>query len=285
MTEAEADLGLFGPESVSWRVHAEPILWVAGIRALYLQALHPRAVGGVVQNTDFRRDSWARLFRTAEYVTTVVYGTTEDARKAGQRVQRIHDRLRARDPETGEEYRVDEPGLLRWVHVTEVESFLSTARRAGVRLTDDEVDGYYSEQLRAAELVGLDPAIVPASAAGVANYYRGVRPELALTPAARDVARFLLFPPMPRKIGWTVGRPPWLAVAGTAFGLLPPWARRLYKAPGLPTTDIVAGLSARSLRAVIGLLPIREGPIYRDAMRRAELAGATPRYRHSNLAE
>ncbi|NEE02690.1 oxygenase MpaB family protein [Phytoactinopolyspora halotolerans] len=268
------DLGLFGPQSVSWRVHAEPILWLAGLRALYLQALHPRAVAGVVQNSDFRRDCWARLMRTAEYVTTVVYGTTDDACRAGERIRRIHEPLRAHDPDTGEEYRIDEPHLLRWVHVTEVESFLSTATRAGVRLTADEVDRYYAEQLRAAELVGLDPAIVPASAADIAEYYRTVRPELALTPAARDVARFLAVPPMPRRLSWTIGRPAWLAVSSTAFALLPRWARRLYRAPGIVTTDISATFAVRGLRSVIGVLPIREGPIYRDALRRAEASVA-----------
>ncbi|WP_129668635.1 oxygenase MpaB family protein [Phytoactinopolyspora endophytica] len=265
------DLGLFGPDSVSWRVHREPILWLAGLRALYLQALHPRAVAGVVQNSDFRRDCWTRLMRTAEYVTTVVYGTTDDAQRAAERIRRIHDALRAHDPETGEEYRVDEPHLLRWVHVNEVESFLSTAQRAGVRLSDDEVDRYYTEQLRAAELVGLDPAIVPASAAEVDEYYRTIRPELALTPAARDVALFLTVPPMPRKLSWTIGRPAWLTVAGTAFALLPRWARRLYRTPGFPTTDLSATLTIRGMRGVISALPIREGPIYREAMRRAEL--------------
>ena len=51
------------------------------------------------------------------------------------------------------------PSLLRWVHVTEVESFLDTAKRAGVALTESDVDGYYTEQRRAAALVGLEPAV------------------------------------------------------------------------------------------------------------------------------
>jgi uncharacterized protein (DUF2236 family) len=89
------DLGLFGPDSVSWRVHAEPVLWVAGLRALYLQALHPRAIAGVVQNSDYRNDSWGRLMRTADYVGTVVFGTTADAEAAGVRIRAIHRRLRA----------------------------------------------------------------------------------------------------------------------------------------------------------------------------------------------
>ncbi|TDD65696.1 DUF2236 domain-containing protein [Jiangella aurantiaca] len=265
------DLGLFGPDSVSWRVHREPVLWLAGLRALYLQALHPRAVAGVVQNSDFRRDCWPRLMRTAEYVGTVVYGTTEQAEKAGRRVRRIHDRLRAHDPVTGEEFRIDDPHLLRWVHVTEVESFVSTARRARIGLTDADVDRYYAEQTRAAALVGLDPATVPASAAEVDEFYRSIRPELALTAEARDVARFLTVPPMPGRVV-ALGRPAWLGVATAAFALLPRWARRLYRLPGLPTTDVAASLTVLGLRGVINALPVRDGPIYREAMRRAEQA-------------
>jgi uncharacterized protein (DUF2236 family) len=276
------DLGLFGPDSVSWRVHAEPILWVAGLRALFLQALHPRAIAGVVQNSDYRDDSWGRLMRTAEYVGTVVYGTTEDARRAGARVRGIHARLRARDPVTGEEFRVDEPDLLRWVHVTEVDSFVTTVQRAGLPLTTGDVDRYLTEQVRAAELVGLDPATIPSSAAEVAAYYEQMQPDLSLTPAATDVARFLVAPPLPYRLGWTPVRPAWVAVAAAGFGLLPKWARRLYRMPGLPTTDLAASVAARLGRVALRALPLRPGPIYAEALRRAEQAATqSPSWSHA----
>jgi len=266
----DVDLGLFGPDSVSWRVHAEPILWVAGLRALYLQALHPRAIEGVVQNSNYKDDPWGRLMRTAEYVGTVIYGTTADAERAGARLRRLHGRLRARDPETGEEFRIDDPHLLRWVHVTEVDSFATTARRSGVGLTDADVDRYYAEQLRAAELVGLEPGTVPCSAAEIEDYYQRMRPELALTAPAVDVARFLAMPPMPKGLGWTPARPAWAVVAAAGFALLPRWARRIYRMPGLPTTDVAATVTARLGRAALAALPLKPGPIYTDAMRRAE---------------
>ncbi|HET6755277.1 MAG TPA: oxygenase MpaB family protein [Jiangellaceae bacterium] len=267
------DLGLFGPDSVSWRVHAEPVLWLAGLRALYLQALHPRAITGVLQHSDFRRDAWGRLLRTADYVGTVVFGTTADAVAAGARVRRIHERLRATDPVTGRDFRIDEPDLLRWIHVTEVESFVTTARRAGAPLSAAEVDDYYAEQVRSAELVGLDPATVPASAVEVETYYRQVRPELAASRLTAEVARFLTIPPMPRWVSLAGGRVGWLALAAVGFTLLPRWARRLYGLPGLPTTDLSATLAVRAMRRAVALVPgALEGPIYRDAMRRAELA-------------
>jgi uncharacterized protein (DUF2236 family) len=265
------DVGLFGPDSVTWRVHREPILWLAGLRSLYLQALHPRAIAGVVQNSNFKADPWGRLIRTGNYVGTVVFGTTAQANRAGRRIRAIHARLTAVDPRTGEKFRIDEPELLRWVHVTEVESFLSTARRAGLRLTDAEADAYYLEQRRAAVLVGLDPQRVPATAAEVGEYYETMRPHLALTREAADTARFLAVPPLPWGLGLTPARPALAGAAAAAVGLLPSWARRLYGLPGLRTTDLSASLTVRALRLAFAALPHRlyEGPIYREAMARA----------------
>jgi len=243
------DIGLFGPQSVTWKLHQEPILVLGGLRSLYLQALHPRAVAGVVQNSGYRSDAWGRLNRTSEYVGTVVYGSTAEVEQAASRLRRLHARMTATDPRTGETFRIDEPDLLRWVHVAEVESFLTTARRAGLKLTGDEVDAYYTEQLRAAELVGLDPATVPATAAEVAAYYQAMRPQLRLTRDSVETALFLTVPPVPVtwgsrpvRLGLTLGPTRWayFGIAGTAIALLPPWARKMYGGLGWPTTDLSA---------------------------------------------
>lgn len=273
------DVGLFGPGSVTWKLHQEPILFVAGLRSLYLQALHPRAMAGVAQNSNYRQDAWGRLIRTAEYVGTTVYGTTAEAERAGERLRRLHARMTAVDPETGTRFRIDEPALLRWVHVTEVESFLDTARRAGVPLDADEIDRYYTEQRRIAALVGLDPETVPGTAAEVADYYRRIRPELRMTREAAETALFLTAPPLPWKlslparIGLNLGPPRWayLGIAGTALALLPSWARRLYGGLGLPTTALSADVTVRALRLALTALPRdwREGPMQRAAKERA----------------
>ena len=284
-----SDVGLFGPGSVTWKVHAEPILLLGGLRSLYLQALHPRAVAGVAQNSTFRSDPWGRLNRTSEYVGTVIYGSTAEVELAASRLRRLHSRMTAVDPETGERFRIDEPDLLRWVHVAEVESFLTTARRAGLRLTDDEVDRYYTEQLRAAELVGLDPATVPATAAEVADYYAALRPGLGMTKDAAETAFFLTVPPVPDnwgptpfRLGLTLGPTRWayFGVAATAIAMLPPWARRLYGGLGLPATDVTADLSLRGIRlllaSVLATLPkrYRTAPMRQAALQRAGLPDA-----------
>jgi uncharacterized protein (DUF2236 family) len=278
------DLGLFGPGSVTWRVHEEPILIVAGLRSLYLQALHPRAMAGVAQNSRYKTDPWGRLVRTSMYVGTTIYGTTAEAEAVARRVRALHARMRARDPFTGEEFRVDSPDLLMWVHVTEVESFVTTARRAGAALTDADVDAYYDEQRRVAALMGLDPSTVPGSAAEVEAYYESVRPSLRMTKEAAETMVFLTAPPVPWKVSlpWKLTLelgPPrlvYFGIATTALGLLPPWARRLYGGLGLRAADMTAGLSARAIRLALAAVPRRyiEGPLYQAAMARAAAAEA-----------
>lgn len=274
----QLDLGLFGPGSVTWRVHAEPILWIAGYRALLLQSLHPRALAGVLQNSNFREDPWGRLIRTAKFYGEVVFGDTPTAQKAGRRVRAIHARLGGMDPDSGEPFRVDEADLLRWVYVTATESFCSTAARAGLKLTPAEVDRYYDEQREVAVLVGLDPDDVPADAAGIEEYYRSMQPRLRADSDARATARYLALPPFPWGMEWwTPVRPLWVGVSAFAVGLLPAWARRLYGLPGLPTTDLAATLSSRAIRTTIrAALPqhLLEGPLYKAAMARAAAAGA-----------
>jgi len=266
--------GLFGPDSITWQLHADPLLIVGGLRALLLQALHPLALAGVAEHSGFKEDPWGRLGRTAEFVGVLTYGTRSDAIKAAARVRGAHRGLTGVEPESGTPYRVDDPALLLWVHCCEVDSFLSTARRAGSGLTDAQADAYLHEQVLAAELMGVPGADVPSDRADLADYFSDIRPMLRATAESQRAARFLLAPPMP---GWvrilTPARPAWGGLATLAFGLLPSWARRMYRLPGLPTTDAAATAGVRALRSSLQRLPVqwREGPALKAA--RERLAG------------
>ncbi|MFF9671804.1 oxygenase MpaB family protein [Streptomyces eurythermus] len=248
------DPGLFTPGSVTWQMHGDPMMWVAGVRALYLQALHPRAVRGVTQNSDFRRDAWGRLRRTANFVGTTTYGSTEAAERAGARVRGIHARLTATDPDTGERYGLDEPALLLWVHCAEIDSYLHVLRRSGFPLTDAQADRYVAEHRAGARLVGLDPETVPASRAQLAAYFEKVRPELAAGPEAREVDDFLRRPPAhpllipAREVLWR-----W--VAHLAYASLPAYAHELYGRPA-PAPGAVTR-SLRATGAVLRAIPAR----------------------------
>ncbi|NUT10982.1 MAG: DUF2236 domain-containing protein, partial [Nonomuraea sp.] len=173
-----SDHGIFGPESVTWRVMGEPIQLVGGFRALLMQGLHPRAMRGVLQNSALLdpAEAWARFLRTSEFVRVRTYGTLDEVERAGRRVRKIHATLTAHDPDTGETFRLDDPAALRWVHVGEVDSYLTVARRAGVRLSDADADRFVAEWRRAAEVVGLSPGDVPGSVAELRDYVAAERP-------------------------------------------------------------------------------------------------------------
>lgn len=246
--------GYFGPDSVTRRVISDPAAAVGGLRALFLQALHPRAMAGVAQHSRFVEDFWPRLHRTAQYVTTVAFGSAEEADAAAARVREVHQRIRGTDPVTGQAYAASDPDLLCWVHVTEVSSFLETVRRAGARVTDAEADLYYAEQVRAATLVGA--VDVPSNQAEVADYLRSMRPQLRASAVARHAALRLLLPPLPARLEFlTPARLAWTTVATLAFALLPRWARRCYGLPGLPATDLAATVALRGLRTTVLAIP------------------------------
>lgn len=266
------DAGLFGPDSVTWRVHGDPSMLVGGFRALLLQACHRRAMSAFLELSGYRDDSWGRLQRTGEYIGAVTFGTTEQARRAGARLRGVHRRIPpVVDPLTGATYRIDDPDLLLWVHCTEVESFLTSFRRCGGRLGRVDADRYVDEQRAAAALVGLDPAAVPATVADVEDYYADVRPELAVTHEARRAALAGFVVPAPT---WarlaTPAQPLWGSLVGLGAAMLPRWARRLYGLPGLPTTDLAAAVSGRALRTALVAVPerVRLSPHQRAARER-----------------
>ena len=251
--------GLFGPNSVTWRIHGDPAMVLGGFRSLLLQAVHPLVMAGFDDNSFFRSDPWGRLKRTGDWISTVTYGTTAQAERAGRRLRKLHASLPLGiESESGQPYRIDDPDLLTWVHVTEVESFLSTYRRCGGRLRRGEADRYVDEMGASAELVGLDRAAVPASEAEIRDYYRMVRPQLRVTKVARRNVAWGFIPPMPRWVSVaTPARPAWASLVAVAAAMLPPWTRRLYGLPGLPTTDLSATIAGRMVRQSALLLPDR----------------------------
>ncbi len=275
---SSADTGLFGPDSVTWRIHRDPAMLLGGFRALILQAVHPLVMAGFDDNSFFRGDPWGRLRRTGEWVGTVTYGTTDQAQTAGRRLRRLHASLAPGvEPESGQTYRVNDPELLLWVHCTEVESFLSSFRRSGGRLRRGDGDRYVAEMVASAKLVGIPARMVPSSEADVADYYRSVRPDLRVTSVALRNVLWGFAPPMPAWVRYaTPARPAWATLVGIAAAMLPPWARRLYGLPGLPTTDLSATVAARAVRGALLLVPeqIVASPAYREARSRVADAAA-----------
>ena len=244
-TSASRDPGWFGPDSVTWRVHADTSMLVAGMTAFALQALHPRAMAGVWDHSAFGGDFFGRTRRTGEFVQGVVYDPCVSAEQRCDALRRIHDRVVGETPD-GRPYSAGDPELLDWVHVTEYLAIASANRRfAAHPMSRAELDTYVAEVARVGTAVGvLDP---PRTWAELDAAFRRHAPELAVGEQAATAVRFLEHPPfLP-----AVARPPWRAVWAGALACLPPLARTLLRASEPPLPEVAA---CRALVRAVGRL-------------------------------
>ncbi|MEY9905046.1 uncharacterized protein (DUF2236 family) [Catenulispora sp. MAP12-49] len=266
-TDAASPGTLFGPDSISRKVHADPAMWPAGVRALYLEALHPRAVRGVLDNSSFRRDPIGRLTRTAKFVAVATFAPAQVAEQAARRVRRIHRALSAADPQTGEIFPLDDPALLLWIHCASTSSYIEVVRRSGLRLSPAQSDRYVDEQRATAALVGLEPDTVPGSMAELDDYFAEQRPLLRAGDDAQEIYRFLTDPPMPpglRRLTAPLGpmgtplygvasRQVWSRMSRVAYSALPDWAVELYGHRAYSAASTTRSL--RSLRTAGRMVP------------------------------
>jgi uncharacterized protein (DUF2236 family) len=224
--EPAGDPGLFGPDSVCWRVHADfAIMITGGVCALLLQALHPLALAGVWDHSNFREDILGRLRRTSAFVGGVTFASRRDAQLLIERVRGIHTQV-VGQAEDGRPYAAGDPDLLTWVHVAEHSSFLrSWQRYAPARLGTAEQDRYYAETAAVAELLGA--RAVPKSAAAVESYLQGLRPQLVYDERAREIRRILFATRAPNAVIEPFGR----LIVHAGEELLPDWAQQMMQLP------------------------------------------------------
>jgi len=257
------DEGWFGADSVAWRVHADLSTVVGGLRALLYQTLHPLAMAGVADHSDYRHDPWGRLHRTAEFVAATTYGTSAEAMRAVARVQRVHDDVEGVAPD-GRRYSADDPTLLAFVHATEVDSFIAAYQRYGAGLSPVDADRYVDEMAVVARALGADP--VPTDVAELRDLLAGS--ELHATSQARDALRFLLLPPIPLSV-----RPTYALIATAAVELLPLAAQLELRLVVPPPAGPL--LVRPAMRGLLGTLrwAVGESPTLAAARTRAQ-AGA-----------
>lgn len=184
--EPAGDPGLFGPDSVTWRIHADfPGMLAGGLCALMLQTLHPRALAAIWDYSGFREDLVGRLRRTTAFVGGTSYAPRAAAQAMIDKVSAIHAGIRGVTAD-GQAYAADDPELLVWVHVTEAYAFLQGFRRYGpVAVPRRAADAYYDEVRRIAEALGARG--VPASEAGVTAYLDRVRAQLRYDERSHEV--------------------------------------------------------------------------------------------------
>ncbi len=238
------DWGLFGPSSVTWRVHASPVMLVGGLRALIAQSLHPLAMAGIDQHSDYLDRPLSRLRRTAEYVATVVFADTPSAHRAAENVKAMHKRVTGIDPVTGSAFSATDLETMLWVHCVEVHSFLAAYRAYGGRMTDAEQDAYLAEQVRAAELIGIPPDVVPDNRRDFRIYFEMMRARLCVSEASRDAIGLVVNPPFRRELLPHQGTLRMMATAAVA--ILPQYVIDM---TGIGRSRFTYGVAAAGTRA------------------------------------
>ncbi|MFJ2460480.1 oxygenase MpaB family protein [Pseudomonas neuropathica] len=257
----KGDPGLFGPDSISWQVHGDfSSMLIGGISALLLQALHPLALAGVWDHSNFREDMLGRLRRTSQFVSGTTFGSRRDADWLIETVRTIHLQVVGTAPD-GRPYAASDADLLTWVHVAEVSNFLAAhLRYRNPQLSGADQDRYYTEIAVIAERLGARD--VPKSRQAVAEYLQRMRPQLLCDERSREVLRLLLDAPAPS----VLARPFGDLMMKAGIDLLPDWA-----------SDMLDVRQSSLQRQLIRASVRRSAPMLRWAMRNGSVQRAKRR--------
>ena len=218
-----SDNALFERDTPIRLVHADLVgMMTGGIRGLLLQMLHPHALQGVLDHSNFREDMHGRLQRTARFIAVTTFGHRDEAMKAIDRVNRIHAKVGGTLPD-GTPYIANDPRTLAWVHVVEAQSFLAGyLRHVRPDMPGRDQDEYYRQFAIIARALGADP--VPENRNEAEAIFRELRTDLRASREACEVAQLVLS-------SKPEGTPPFVqeVVGAEAVAMLPDWARSMLR--------------------------------------------------------
>lgn len=249
-----SDLGYFGPDSVSWRVHREVTVLFGGARAVLLQAAHPLVIAGARATGFYERNPWKRLQRTLILTYALTFGTKAEAHAAADRINEIHARIRGIDEVTGLPYDALDPELLLYVHACLVDSALLFEELTVGELDDAGRQRFHEEQMLAAEMVRVPRETIPKTVPELRAYLQDVYDSgtLRVTDSARTVAELFTHPP--REAEW---RPILTGVSRLAFATLSPELRAMYGVRVGAPKRLAMRATFAATRALRPLLPPR----------------------------
>ncbi|WP_265528528.1 oxygenase MpaB family protein [Sphingomicrobium marinum] len=216
-----SDDAWFEKDSPIRLVHADVVgMLVGGVRSLLLQMLHPHALQGVLDFSDFRADMHGRLKRTARFIAVTTFAHRDEAQAAIDRINRIHAEVSGTLPD-GTPYDARDPRTLAWVHVVGAQSFLAGYMRyVDPQMSRVARDKYFDQFALVAEKLGADP--VPRTQAQATAIFDDLKRDLRPSPKAREVARLVL---SQRPEG--TPRALQQMIAAEAVTMLPDFARRM----------------------------------------------------------
>jgi uncharacterized protein (DUF2236 family) len=242
------------------RVHEERAVGLLyGQRALCIGALSPLNYVGTTEHTAARVTPFQRLAHTANSFETVMFGSTADADRVLDTVNRMHRRVRGTLPETagpypaGTPYDAFDPGLMLWtvaVMMDSAECFYDLLVR---RLRDHERESLWQDYIRFGELFGMPRDAAPQTYPDFRAYYGRILEgdEVWLTDEARRVGQFTAFEIPMRRYMQPAKRLHDLIMLGS----FPPRVRRIYRLPWTPVHAVAFDVVTSAFRFAHPALP------------------------------
>ena len=275
MSAAREAAGLFGPESISWRIDRELVVLAGGSCALLMQAAHPVVAAGVVEHSTFATDPFGRLMRTLESSFDVVFGSRSTAEAAIERVNAIHRSVRGRMPDGRTPYTALDPEALLWVHATLVDTALRVYGRFVAPLSAADEQAYHAESGRVALMLGVPDELLPPTIGELRGWMTDRLGDgtIRVTPEARRIAETVLYPlPVMPRVAWD-------AAHLISLSTLPPGLRRQYGIGWSARRERGVERIARATRRALPLVPrlVRHAPQARAAVRRVDQAVGSAR--------
>ena len=188
--------GVFGPDTVTWRIDREAVIFLGAGRALLLQLAHPWVAAAIAEHSRTFADPIGRFHRTFDIVFAMVFGSLDRALLSSRQLHRRHGMIVGEMPETvgpfaaGSRYCANDGPSLRWVHATLVETALMAHDLVLPPLSAEERERYWAESRTFGALFGLTGYDLPADWAGFAAYTAAMTQSdtLTVSPAAREIA-------------------------------------------------------------------------------------------------
>ena len=188
--------GVFGPDTLTWRIDREAVIFLGAGRALLLQLAHPWVAAAIAEHSNTLADPIGRFHRTFDIVFAMVFGSLDRAMLSSRQLHRRHSMIVGEMPETvgpfaaGSRYSANDIPALRWVHATLAETALMAHDLVLPPLSIDERERYWIESRTFGALFGLTGDDLPADWSGFTAYTTAmVKSEtLTVSPAAREIA-------------------------------------------------------------------------------------------------
>ena len=170
--------GIFGPDSITWRINRESALFLGAGRAALLQLAHPWVATALDQHSSLLSKPIARFHSTFRVVFTMIFGTAPQAFRAARSLYQTHTRITGQLPgdvvgyAAGSRYEALQLPALIWVYATLIESAVIAYECVLPLLTPADREAYYTESKIMASLFGIDPDALPADWTSFQAYVR-----------------------------------------------------------------------------------------------------------------